>query len=74
MNNKNKEIEVKVPLEFEGVSEAVKSGLGSLVKVMYEVEIKGLPKNLPHDIKVDISLLKTLEDKITIANLVLPAE
>ena len=70
----NKEIEVKVPLEFEGVSEAVKSGLGSLVKVMYEVEIKGLPKNLPHNIKVDISLLKTLEDKITIANLVLPAD
>ena len=34
-----KKIHVQVPLVFEGVSNAVKSGIGNLVKVLHEVEI-----------------------------------
>lgn len=69
----NKKIQVKVPLVFEGVSEAVKSGIGNLVKVLHEVEVEALPADLPHDLAVDISKLKTLEDNITVADLKLPA-
>lgn len=68
----NKEIEVGVPIEFTGESAAVKAGLGSLVKVMHEVEVKALPKNLPHSIIVDISPLATLDDNIFVSNLVVP--
>jgi len=32
-----------------------------------------LPKNLPHDIVVDVSSLKTLEDQILVSDLKLPA-
>ncbi len=69
----NKEIEVSVPLEFEGISNAVKNGLGSLMKVLHELQIKALPKNLPHSIKVDITPLETLENQIHVSDLVIPA-
>lgn len=60
----NKKISVSVPLEFVGVSAAVKGGLGVLVKVMHEVEIEALPKDLPHVLEVDISPLVDLESSL----------
>lgn len=69
----NKAIKVKIPLEFTGVSEAVKSGVGILVKVLHEVEIEALPKDLPHNLTVDISKLTDLESQILVSDIELPA-
>ncbi len=65
-------VKVNVPLEFEGISGAVKGGLGNLVKVLHEVEIEALPKELPHSLTVDISKLATLEDKVLVSDIKLP--
>jgi large subunit ribosomal protein L25 len=65
----NKPVEVSIPLEFTGVAPAEKSGLGTLVKALHEVEIKALPKNLPHNFIIDISSLATLEDKIHVSDI-----
>lgn len=64
---------VSVPLEFEGEAPAVKNLGGILVKVIYEVEVEALPKDLPREIKVDISSLENFEDKIIIGDLKVPA-
>ncbi len=69
----SKPIEVTIPIEFTGVSPAAKGGLGVLVKVMHEIEVKGLPKDIPHTVAVDLSPLATLDSHITIADIVLPA-
>lgn len=69
----NKVVTVNVPIEFEGISDAVKDGLGTLAKVMYEIEISALPKDLPHAFHVDISSLKTLQDQIHVSDIKLPA-
>ena len=69
----NKKIKVDVPIEFTGISEAVKNGLGTLVKVLHEVEIEALPKDLPHNLVVDISKLETLESQILVSDIVLPS-
>jgi len=45
-----------------------------LVKNIYEIQIESLPTSLPHEIKVDISKLKTFEDTIKISDLVLPKD
>lgn len=66
-----KEVEVEVPFEFEGESAAVKAG-GILVKVMHEVKISALPKNIPHAIHVDISALETQESVIHLKDLKFP--
>ena len=68
----NKSIEVEVPLEFIGESEAVKEG-GVLVKVMHELSVESLPGSIPQHIEVDLSKLKTIDDIITLGDLKLPA-
>ena len=51
---KGAKVQVNVPLEFVGESPAVKGG-GNLVKVLYDIEIKVAPKDLPKVLEVDIS-------------------
>lgn len=65
----DKKLEVSVPLEFIGVSPAVKDLGGVLVKVLHEVEIEALPKDLPHSITVDISSLTQIDSHITAKDL-----
>ena len=67
-----KTINAHVPLEFIGVSEAIKSGLGVLVKVLHELEVTALPADMPHSLQADISKLVTLEDNIFASDIVLP--
>src|SRR3990167_3712428 len=68
-----KKIRVKVPLVFEGVSNAVKNGIGNLVKVLHEIEIEALPALIPHNFSVDISKLETLDNNIIVSDIKLPA-
>jgi large subunit ribosomal protein L25 len=58
-----------VPIEFEGESHAVKALGGTLVKVLSEVEVECLPGDLPHQFDVDISVLKSFDDQITVKDL-----
>jgi large subunit ribosomal protein L25 len=69
---KGQTVTVSIPFEFEGISEAVKSKGGILVKVMHELEIECEPKDLPQHIVVDISTLENIDDKVTIGELKLP--
>jgi large subunit ribosomal protein L25 len=55
-----KPIQVKIPLEFTGVSPAVKGGLGVLVKVIHEIEVKGLPSAV-------------LDSNVKVSDLLVPA-
>lgn len=66
------EVEVKIPLVFEGQAPAEKDLGGTLNKNMLEIEVKALPQNLPHEIKVNVDGLKTFEDHILVKDLVLP--
>jgi len=65
-------MEVSVRLEFFGVAPAVKGNIGTLVKVLHEVEIKALPNDLPHGIEVDISVLENADSQIHASDLKLP--
>lgn len=68
-----KEVEVHVPIEFEGVAPAVKELGGILVKVLHELEIKAVPDKLPHAIVVDIGSLADFESQILVRDIKLPA-
>lgn len=68
----NKAVEVAIPLEFIGIAKAEKDGLGTLVKVLHEIEVEALPKDLPHSIEVDVTSIKTLEDQIHVGDIKLP--
>lgn len=68
----DKVITTQVPLVFEGESPAVKNFEGTLIKTIIEVEVEALPKDLPHELKVDISALETFDDHVKIGDLKLP--
>ena len=69
---KGKKVSVNVPLEFIGIAPAVKELGGVLIKVMHEVEIKVLPKDLPRTIEVDTTTLIDFEGQIQAKNLTIP--
>ena len=69
---KGKEITTAVALEFVGEAPAEQSGFGSITKVLHEVKVTCMPKDLPGHIDVDISVLVTAEDKILVSDLKIP--
>ena len=70
---KGKKIKVDVPLEFVGVSPAIKDLGGSLIKVIYDIEVEALPKDLPHRIEVDISSLVDFHSVIKAGDIKMPS-
>lgn len=68
----DKVITAEVPLVFEGEAPAVKSLDGVLLKNITEVEVEALPKDLPREIKIDISFLDNFDKHIRIKDLDLP--
>lgn len=69
----NKTVEVTIPLEFIGISEAEKNGLGVLVKVLHEVDVESLPKDIPQKLEVDLSVLKEIDSQIHVKDIKLPS-
>ncbi len=67
--NMKEKIFANVELDYVGVSLAVKDLAGILVKNLNEIEVNCLPGDLPKEIIVDISALKTFDDFIRIKDL-----
>ncbi len=65
----DEKITTDVPVVFVGESPAVKELGGIFVRNVNELEIEALPQNLPHELTIDISVLKNFGDKITIKDL-----
>lgn len=70
---KGHKIKIDVPLEFVGVSPAVKDLGGILIKVMHEIKIEAVPKDLPKKIEVNIAPLATFDNQILARDIALPA-
>jgi large subunit ribosomal protein L25 len=70
---KGKKIEVSVPLDFDGVSPAVKDLGGILIKALHDLKIMSDPTSIPHEIKVDISTLVDFDSVILAKDLKLPS-
>ena len=61
---KGQELEISVPIVYQGTAPALKELGGILVKVLHELKIKAQPKDLPHEIIVDIAPLTTFDSQI----------
>ncbi|MDE2188498.1 MAG: 50S ribosomal protein L25 [Patescibacteria group bacterium] len=69
---KGKKVQVHTPIVFAGISPAVKDKGGILVKVLRDLEIEAAPRDLPHEISVDISGLVELNSAIHAKDVTLP--
>ena len=69
---KGQKVTVNVPLVFVGVADAVKAHGADLIKNMFEVEIEAEAKDLPHEIEIDLSVLKEIDDHISVSDIKAP--
>ncbi|MBR2993799.1 50S ribosomal protein L25 [Candidatus Saccharibacteria bacterium] len=60
-----------VIINFEA-SEAAKTYHFALNQAIAEIEVKAKPADLPSELEIDATEMNSLEDKLTIANIVLP--
>lgn len=70
---KGHKVEIEIPLEFVGVSSAVKDLGGTLMKIVHDLKIKADPSVLPQQIDVDISTITELDGQILAKDIKLPA-
>ncbi len=68
----NKPVEADVKLVPVGASLALKAG-GTLVHVLDTLEVRALPKDLPHELTVDIARLATFDDVIHVKDIAVPS-
>lgn len=68
----SKEVTTNVPIRITGESLGVKELGGILVRNRENVTVKCLPKDLPHNITIDISVLENFHDTVTVSDLNLP--
>jgi len=70
---KGHKVSVELPIEFEGISPAVKDLGGSLVRVLHELKVEAMPKDLPQHIIVDIISLANFGDQVLAKDIKLPS-
>ena len=63
------EMEVDVPLVFTGDAPAVEATGGTLLHNLSSIHVKALPNDIPHEIEVDVSTLKSLDVAIHVRDL-----
>lgn len=68
----DEKITTSVPLEFIGISPAVKEKQGVLIKSMQALEIKALPADLPHNLEVELDKLSEIGMSIYVRDLKIP--
>lgn len=66
----DEKVQASVSIMLVGVSPAERDGLGRVQLVQDHVTVEALPRDLPHNIKVDISVLATLQDGIYVRDLI----
>ncbi len=70
--NLESKVQASVPLQIEGMAPAVKNFGGTLVRHFYELEVEALPMDLPHEITVNVDILKELGEEIYIKDIPVP--
>lgn len=66
-------IRTKIPVVVVGVAPAIKELGGILMHRLDEIEVKCLPKDLVHNIEVDVSSLVDFRTSIRVKDLIIPA-
>jgi large subunit ribosomal protein L25 len=68
------EMELEIPLVFVGEAPAVEDSGGTLLHNLSSINVKALPTDVPHEIEVDVSVLKSLDVAIHVRDLNLNRE
>lgn len=68
VNLKDK-ITARIPIVLDGEAPLEKSGQGTVIQALNELEVESLPMDLPHEFVVDISNLENLDQTIQVKDI-----
>jgi large subunit ribosomal protein L25 len=68
----DEKVEAEVPVVLVGESPVEKNNLGRIELVKDTILVEAYPQDLPHEIKVDVSAIKTPTDVIHVSDLPVP--
>ena len=69
----SEEISTSVPIVTTGVSPGARALNGSVVQILFALEVRALPLDIPGQIEADLAALETLDDVIRVKDLPLPS-
>ncbi len=69
----DEKIKARVPVVIMGEAPAVKAFQAIMVKNINEIEVEGLPQDLPHEFTIDAGVLMKIGDEIKVKDLKIPA-
>src|SRR3989338_7222387 len=69
---RGKKVTVNVPIAFVGEAPVLNLG-GLLTKVLHELEVEAMPKDLPHEIEIDVSTITDFDSQISVGDISAPA-
>ena len=70
---KGEKVSTEVPLVIQWEAPVTKTGGARIQQTKYTLHIEAMPKDLPHEIFVDISVLETTDDSLFVKDLPIPS-
>ncbi len=67
--NKDEKVTTEIPVKMIGESMVEKLGEGKIQLLKDFIEVEAFPQDLPHDVTIDISAIKTINDVIVVRDL-----
>ncbi len=67
--NLKEKVSAQIPVEIIGESPAEKSGIGTVVLLMQELEVEALPTDFPDKFEVDATKLENVDQTVKVADL-----
>lgn len=67
--NLKEKVSANIPLELTGESPAEKSGAGTVVLLVQELEVEALPADLPEKFEVDATILTDVDQTVKVGDL-----
>ena len=66
---RDEKVEAEVPVVLIGESEVEKNKVWQIEQLLQQIRVSAYPQDLPHDVKVDVSSIKTVNDVIFVKDL-----
>ena len=67
--NKDEKVTTEIPVKMIGESVIEKLGEGKIQLLKDFIEVEAFPQDLPHDVTIDISVIKNINDVIVVGDL-----
>ncbi len=68
----SEEMSASIPIVTVGASPGARAANGSVVQILFSLDVRALPMDMPSEIQADLSVLAAVDDVIRVSSLTIP--